>query len=283
MYREMTKTHDVKMTNSAIMASAPSVFAEAPHHGCSNKYGFIPTINIVDALRHQGWYPVDATQKNVRDKSKRELTKHLVRFRRLDDDIIIGDSAVELLLTNSHDRSSGFVLHAGVFRMACANGIVVADSTFQKVSVRHSRYSAERIIEGAYEVVKEVPAITSSLEGMRAINLTGAEREVFASTALEYMMPEPKEGEKILTPDSSLVRQALMPKRSADQSTDLWTTYNVIQEKALRGGITTLKRNAKGRHRRNTSREVKSIDKNIKLNKALWEMAMQMKALKESA
>jgi len=32
--------------------------------------------------------------------------------------------------------------------------------------------------------------------------------------------------------------------------------------------------------RRNTTRKVKSIDKDVKLNKALWEMATQMKELK---
>jgi hypothetical protein len=41
-----------------------------------------------------------------------------------------------------------------------------------------------------------------------------------------------------------------------------------------------MKQNEKGRYRRSTTREVKSIDKNIKLNKALWEMAEQMKNLK---
>jgi hypothetical protein len=284
MYREMTESHDTALTDDQIILTAPSVFAEAPHGEVSDRYGFVPTIDVINGLRNHGWFPVDATQKNVRDKSREFLTKHLVRFRRLEDDIRVGDSAVELLLTNSHDRSSGFVLHAGVFRMACANGIVVADSTFNKVSVRHNRYAVEKVIEGSYEVMNEVPAITGEIDGMQSVELTRQEQEIFASAAIEYIKPEEKEGERIVTSNTSLVNQVLRPVRADDRGNDLWTTYNVIQEKVLRGGIRMAKQseNTRGGYRNHTTRQVKNINKDIKLNKALWEMAQQMKDLKLS-
>jgi len=284
MFREMTQPHSTALENEAMLLTAPSIFATKPHDEVSARYGFTPTIQIIDALRNEGWFPVDATQKNVQDQSKKLLTKHLVRFRRLNDDIIVGDSAVELLLTNSHDRSAAFVLHAGIFRMACANGIVIADSTFNKVSVRHNQNAAEDVVEGVYRVVEEVPLITSQVEDMQNIQLTPFEQEVFAQTALNYITPEAKEGDaKVITTEHDMVKQMLRPKRSADTGSDLWSTYNVVQEKALKGGLCVLKQNDKGRYRRNTTRKIKSIDKDIKLNKALWEMAMQMKDIKTNA
>jgi len=283
MYREMTQSHNVALENDAIIQSAPSVFAEQPHEDVSDKYGFIPTIDVIDGLRNEGWFPVDATQKNVRNKAMTDFTKHMVRFRRLGDDIVVGDSVVELLLTNSHDRSSGFVLHAGVFRMACANGIVIADSTFNKVNVRHNRFATDRVIEGSYNVIDEVPLITSQIEGMQSIELSRQEQEVFANTALNFILPEPKENQKIVTSNQSLVSQMLRPKRNSDTGSDLWSTFNVIQEKALRGGIRMSKFTKDKGYRNSTTREVKNIDKNIKLNKALFEMAMQMKEIKEAA
>ena len=282
-YREMTQPHSTALTNEQILTNAPSVFATAPHNEVSARYGFTPTIQVIDALRAEGWLPVDATQKNVRDQSKRELTKHLIRFRRLADDITVGDSSVELLLTNSHDRSAAFVLHAGIFRMACANGIVIADSTFNKVSVRHNQNAAGEVVEGVYRVVDEVPLIISQVEDMQAINLTPFEQQVFAKTALDYITPENKEGVKTLTSDEQMIKQMLQPKRREDTGSDLWSTYNVVQEKVIKGGLRVLKQNEKGRYQRNTTRKVKSIDKDIKLNKALWEMAMQLKAIKTNA
>jgi len=280
MFREMTHSSNEILTNEQILAGAPSVFATAPHHEVSDRYGFMPTIDVVDALRYEGWMPVDATQKNVRDKSKRELTTHLLRFRRIDDDILVGDSVVELLLKNSHDRSSAFVLHAGVFRMACANGIVIADSTFKKLSVRHGKNIVGDIIEGSYEIIDEVPTIANHVEGMQNTELSAQERAIFAKTAYTFANGEKTEND--VTSDASIVNQMLKPKRPADHGHDLWTTFNVIQENVIRGGIETTKlsKSTRDGYRRNTSRAVKSIDKNIKLNKALWEMATQMKELK---
>lgn len=278
MFREMTHSSDQALTNEQIMMGAPSVFATEPHHEVSDRYGFMPTIDVVDALRSEGWQPVDATQKNVRDKSKRELTTHLLRFRRLDNDIQVGDSVVELLLKNAHDRSSAFVLHAGVFRMACANGIVIADSTLNKMSVRHGKNIVGDILEGSYNIIKDVPLIADHVEGMQNTMLDGRERAIFARTAYNFAHGEPDEN--TLTSENSIINQMLAPKRNSDTGHDLWSTFNVIQENVIRGGIRTAKINDKGRMRRNATREVKSIDRNIKLNKALWEMATQMKELK---
>jgi len=275
MFREMTYGGNEALTNEQIMLGAPSVFATQPHHEVSDRYGFQPTIDVVDALRFEGWMPVDATQRNVRDKSKRELTTHLLRFRRLDDQIRVGDSVVELLLKNSHDRSSAFVLHAGVFRMACANGIVIADSTFNKMSVRHGKNIVDDIIEGSYEIIEEVPMIANHIDGMQATQLDAPTRAGFARDA--YQLAFGERDEKLMTPEGSIINQMLKPKRRDDTGHDLWTTFNVVQENVIRGGIKTIKRNDKSGYRRSTSRAVNSIDKNIKLNKQLWQLATDMR------
>jgi hypothetical protein len=276
MFREMTHGGNEALTNQQILVGAPSVFATQPHHEVSDRYGFQSTIDVVDALRFEGWMPVDATQKNVRDKSKRELTTHLLRFRRLDDQITVGDSVVELLLKNAHDRSSAFVLHAGIFRMACANGIVIADSTFSKMSVRHGKNIVSDIIEGSYDIIREVPMITNHVEGMQNTMLDGSQRANFARDAYEVAYGEKQEND--ITTDGDIVNQLLQPKRHADTGHDLWSTFNVVQENVIRGGLRTTKINDKGRIRRNQKREVTSIDKNLKVNKALWELATDLQA-----
>jgi len=280
--REMTHTHDQHLVNDIMMQTAPSVFAQAPRNDVSDRYGFVPTINVIDALRDVGWMPVDAAQKQVRVEGNRDFTKHLVRFRRLDDDIIVGDSVVEILLTNSHDRSSGFIMHAGIFRMACANGIVIADSTFNKVNVRHNSHAAERVIEGSYEVIENVPKIAAEVDSMRAVGLTQQEQEIFALTAFDYAHPKLVGNDDIITSRDNIAQQLVRPARRADVEPNLWNTFNRVQERLLKGGLRTTKLDDKTRRgtRATTTRKVGSIDKDIKLNKALWEMATQMRALK---
>jgi hypothetical protein len=38
-----------------------------------------------------------------------------------------------VVLVNSHDKSSAYQLHCGLFRLVCTYGMVVSDSTFQRI------------------------------------------------------------------------------------------------------------------------------------------------------
>src|SRR5215467_3336134 len=116
------------MTNDQLRASAPSIFATEPWHQMSERYAFIPTIEVVDKMRAEGFMPVQAVQSKSRVEGKADFTKHLVRFR----DMRHGDQPLtnhlgrlypELLLTNSHDGASTYNLHSGLFRFICGNGL----------------------------------------------------------------------------------------------------------------------------------------------------------------
>lgn len=271
----MSNVAEIALDNEMLRRYAPSVFATAPAPEVSDRYGFVPTIDIVDALRTEGWLPVKAKQRNVRNASRRELATHALHFRLNDDRSMtnVGDSVVELLLKNSHDRSSAYTLHAGVFRLVCSNGLVVADSTFAKMSVRHGKNIVDDILEGSYEIIREVPAIASQVENMVAVDLSTEQRRNFALDA--YNMAFGEIDHNNITGKDNIINQMLRARRYGDSGTDLWTTMNVIQENIIRGGITTRHLNEKVRSgvRQSTSRAVKNIEKDIKLNKALWGMA----------
>ena len=46
------------LTHDQLHRTAPAVFASQPDEAVSDRYGFVPTINVVDALQAEGWYPV---------------------------------------------------------------------------------------------------------------------------------------------------------------------------------------------------------------------------------
>ncbi|TYC80496.1 DUF945 domain-containing protein, partial [Stappia sp. BW2] len=74
--------------------------------------------------------------------------------------------------------------------------------------------------------------------------------------------------------------QLLNTRRTGDRENDLWTTFNVVQENAIRGGLEARFRDEHGRLRRSSSRAVKGIDQDVKLNKALWTLSEKMAELK---
>ena len=60
---------------------APSIFAEEPASKVSSRYGFVPTVNVVEELQGRGLVPVFAGQTLSRDINNRAFAKHLMRFR----------------------------------------------------------------------------------------------------------------------------------------------------------------------------------------------------------
>jgi len=85
----------------------------------------------------------------------------------------------------------------------------------------------------------------------------------FAAEALALRFPEDRGG--AMRPSELLV-----PQRQEDVGADLWRVYNVIQGRLLRGGL--LRRSATNRLIR--TRKITAISSDLRLNAALWDMAM---------
>lgn len=247
---------------------APSIFAEAAHDSRSARYTYIPTSTILDGLRKEGFQPFAVTQTRVRDEGKRDFTKHMLRLRHASQ--IADTEANEIILLNSHDGTSSYQMLAGMFRFVCSNGLVCGNAV-SDVRVPHKGQIMDNVIEGAYDVLDGFGLVRELRDDMRAISLRPAEAEIFARTALTLKYePDP------VKPAPITESQILAPRRSADTGTDLWTTFNRVQENLVRGGLPA--RNAAGRQTR--TREVQGIDQSVKINRALWLLADEMKKLK---
>jgi hypothetical protein len=128
---------------------APSIFAESPHTRTSSRYSFLPTSSILSGMSEQGWMPVAAQEQLVRDRSREGFQKHMLRFAHRDDLQRPGAERAEIVVVNSHDRSSAYQLHAGIFRFLCLNGLVVCDETFKRISITHLNFDPSKVIEAS--------------------------------------------------------------------------------------------------------------------------------------
>ena len=253
----------VPLTDEQLADVVPSIFAEEKHDSRSDRYIYIPTINILQRLRTEGFQPFFACQTRVKDEGKREHAKHMIRLRHASQ--INGREANEIVLLNSHDGSSTYQMLAGVFRFVCSNGMVCGD-TINDVRVPHKGDVVGHVIDGAYTVLDEFDMVAQQVETMRAINLTPDAQRAFADSALmlKYESAEaaPIQSDKLLD-----------PRRIEDRAGDLWTTFNRVQENLVRGGIHGRTTNG----RRTRTREVAGIDGNVALNRALWTLAEKMR------
>jgi hypothetical protein len=266
------------LSEDEMRRSAPSIFAVSAHESRSERFQPIPTIEVLRALTDEGFMPVGVKQGRTRDASKKDFTKHLIRLRRLDHDakFCVGDTVCEILLKNANDGTSAFDIMAGLFRIRCLNSLVAQTSALESVKVRHSGDVRHKVIDGTFGVLKEAEKALAAPADWSGLILDRDEKQVFAEAAHIARFGD-SEGE---TKTHIQPSQLLNTRRTGDREHDLWTTFNVVQENAIRGGLEARFRDEHGHLRRSTSRAVRGIDQDVKLNKALWTLSEKMAELK---
>ncbi|MBC7674430.1 MAG: DUF945 domain-containing protein [Polaromonas sp.] len=257
------------LTEDQLRRVAPSIFAEEAHDSRSKRYTYIPTISVLRGLQGEGFEPFMVAQTRVRDDSRREHTKHMLRLRHRSQSVALDTN--EIILINSHDGSSAYQMLAGTYRLVCRNGMVCFRAD-EDIKISHKGNVGERVVSSAYEVLDGFTRVVEEREGMKALTLNAGEQSAFARAALELRF-DTDNGKA--TPVTEA--QVLAVRRSEDRADDLWTVTNRVQEALVRGGIDG--RLANGR--RAATRAVQGIDQNVKLNRALWVLATEMRRMKE--
>lgn len=257
------------LDNEALFRHVPSIFAREAHDSRSSRYVYVPTIDIVEGLRREGWLPFFAVQSVPRDGSRHGHAKHMLRLRR--DDSIGRSEAAEVIIVNSHDGTSAYQMFAGMLRFVCTNSMI-AGERFEEVRVPHKGNIQHDIIEGVYTVAEDFPRLINASEAMKETRLSTDEQRLLGEVSLVARYGE---DESPVTPD-----QIVTARRREDVGQSLWQTFNVIQENVIRGGLQGRRRNAEGRVRRSQTRAINGIDQNVTLNRALWTLAEGMQRLK---
>lgn len=255
------------LTEQEIFTKAPSVFARSAHESRSQRFKPIATIDAVRALNGEGWEVTSAGQSVTRIADRQPFAKHMLRFRKPDArNLIVGDNILELVLVNANDGSARYILDAGIFRIACLNGMIVKSADYGGVKVTHTGRAVEKVIEGSYEVLKNAERALTAPQDWSRIQLSERERFAFArGAAIErWGVDEAGNPTSPVGPDTLLA-----PRRAADTGRDLWSTFNVLQENLTQGGL----QGRTATNRRTTTRQIRGIDQNVAVNKGLWEMA----------
>jgi len=257
-YRGILSTDDLRR-------AVPSAFAESAHESRSHRYAYIPTSQVIEGLRNEGFLPVKATQAAARDDAKIGHTKHMIRFRR--EDQLDLPEAREVIMINSHDGSSAYKLSAGIFRLVCSNGLVVGNED-TRFTIRHSGQVLGEVIDAASRIIDDFDQVSAEIDAMKSARISQPLALAFANAAIEARFDV---DEKPVTAD-----QVLRPRRAADIGSDVWTVFNKIQENVIKGGLHGASKDAHGRMQRRRTREVKGIDQNDALNRALWRLGVEV-------
>jgi hypothetical protein len=254
------------LSKEQIKSKAPSIFTSTAAQGVSDKYTHIPTSNVIDDMDLLGWKVVDA--KEVKARRSIGFQKHLLVFR--NEDVVIngadGDTVFpQILLTNSHDGKNSFTFTAGLFRMICENGLVVSTEQFEDVKMRHMGYTFEELQEQIKGMVERLPLTVESMNKMKQVEMSQDAAVEFARKAIATRFKEDEI--KNISVDAN---QLLIPTRNEDTGNDLWSVFNVVQEKILDGDF-----NYTFGTKARKARKIKNFNQDLKINKELFNLALE--------
>ena len=263
------------LAEDQMRAAAPSIFAAGKHVSRSDRYTYIPTIDVLRGLRREGFEPFMVAQGTSRIEGKAEFTKHMIRMRHAGQQQARPE-ANEIILINSHDGASSYQMLAGVFRFVCCNGLVVGDIA-EDIRIPHKGNIQNEVIEGAFRVLEDFEMVDEHTETMKSIQLESHEEQAFATAALALRFGDGSASDRGAQPAAPVTAtQLTQAQRPEDLGRSLWSTFQRVQENVIRGGQSG--RSAQGR--RLTTRPVGSIDRSVSLNRALWILAEEMRRLK---
>ena len=256
---------------------APSIFTEKGSDKTSSKYTHIPTDRVIKDLELLGWGVVDAKEVNARqDKG---YQKHLVVFRNPDVSINKKSTNVDgevfedivfpqILVTNSHDGKNSFKFQAGLYRMVCENGLVIADQQFEDYTIRHMGYDFEALQGVIKDMISNLDLTVESMNKMRKIELDENQQFEFAKKLLDIRV----EGTDNMYKEDQ-IGDILVPQRKEDFGDDLWSVFNRVQENIVEGNFKYYNAKTLGSERQ--ARPIKNFKQDMDVNKKLFSAALE--------
>jgi hypothetical protein len=241
----------------------PSVFADKPAAGLSARYVHINTQEVVRALGEEGWSVAGVLSQAPRRRDPL-FAKHVLDLRHPDLPAL-SDGVPRILVGNSHDGSMRASVMAGIFRFVCSNGMVVG-STYARERVVHAGESAKTLIDRVRNMSKGLTPMFQQVESWQRKDLT-------AATQLEYarLVATLRWGD----PHRFPLEELLAARRPQDEGSDLWRTFNRVQEATTNLSLGGLSRNG----RATMSRPLTEVTNNIRFNERLWQLTEEFAGL----
>jgi len=252
---------------------APAAFSEHKSPNVTDRYSFVPTLDLLNAFDSLGWNPTYARQNGtgVYARHMVRLTNPALPFMNLKTDKV----KPQIILDNSHNGMSNAQIHMGLFRLVCTNGLVVAmPGMFTSVKLRHVGIDMTELKQLMEVVANQYNVIGTHIEEMQNFSLNQAQREEFVIKAIAAREPHvfvKEDGTIDMKKATFIIKpsQIVEPLRGEDKREDLWTVFNVIQERLVKGEFDRQTMNG----RRTKPRGINNAARHIDFNKKLWEIA----------
>jgi len=207
---------------------------------------YIETLDVVKMLQNEGWLLKGvAEQRN----NGRKISSNYAQMHHPDFSILDKKGKTEALasitLSNSTTGNSPLSMDLGAFRLVCSNGAVRFDRAAES-KIRHTEINYKQLPQLVASMNNKALILSNVIDEMKHIHLSIDDIKKFAFDAARLRFDD-------LT-DVNL-DNVFAVRRVEDESNDLWTVFNRIQE--------------------NLTADINNFNTDIKLNQQLFSLAEQ--------
>ncbi len=228
----------------------------APSPEVSDKYAFIDTRQVVEDMRDLGFEVAGFRRPKFRTRAG-AFGLHEVDFRRPADIAKSAAEAPRIIFMNTYDGSRRAQIVTGIIRFICENGLIAGDVLQNQKFLHLGDYEVELLAQ-IKEAGMNSGKIFDRIEHFKSITLDKSQYRDLAKEALAL-----RHGDASTAIEPHYL---LMPRRMEDKPKDLWTTWNVLQENLLKGGIPGTDKSGNIR----VTRPLTQIQASNDLNRDLW-------------
>jgi hypothetical protein len=223
----------------------------------------------------QGWQLDKAGESRV-TRAKREAgfapyVAHAVTLRhpnfQIGRRLKVGEVVPNIMLGNSHNRTSAFWLNGGLYRCYCDNQSVMGMNTYG-ARFKHQGIFA-RLMDDIYKsielVLSKANMLTDTVEKWSSLTLSTEQRHELYRRVL-MLRPE-STGRDLALRNLDVFDERRRPE---DSGNDLFTVFQVMQEHTMRGhrGFVTLPNG--GGANRTIARGIGGVNAFVDVNRSMW-------------
>jgi hypothetical protein len=233
---------DAKIPNELNKAElkeiVPAAFVTKPHPKMSNRYQFINTEQVIDKLIEDGFKPFGADQLRYRDEKNpnngfqfHEISFYHPNLVIMNEETGKIEEVFEVIVTNSHNGYSKFSLYCSFYRIISDSDMLCISNDLGGIITNNARQITDFNPNTLFnEITNHFLDMVKCIKKMKETSLTKIQQNRIAKKMAEIRHAK-QEGKFGYDP-----KELLTPIHEEDKGKkDLWTTYNVVLEKLIKG------------------------------------------------
>jgi hypothetical protein len=205
---------------------------------------YIPTLDVITKLQDEGWKISGVAEQRGKN---RKITSNYVQLQHPDFAVQNSkgknEAFTSITLSNSCNGNRPLQMSLGMFRQVCTNGLIRFDQHAETEKIRHIEVNA-----------RDLDRFVVSMNGKADKLLTEVNEMKHKGLSIEDMRKLAREAASLryTNLDEINIDDLFAVNRVEDESNDLWTVFNRIQE--------------------NLTHDVKNMSEDIRLNQQLFSL-----------